>query len=121
MSADCYENAVEYMYRRKQLNDMMDLTLVQGIVTGTGGEVEGVQYGHAWVEEGDICIDVAADVDSPVYVRKDTYYEVGKIDPDMCNRYDHYEMAVAMLEWEHYGPWDDEHMAICEVAEGAVQ
>lgn len=73
--------------------------LVHGIVTGQGA-IEGIQYGHAWVEDGDTVIDNTVGRKIP----KDVYYAIGNI--DYVHRYNLSEVAKMVDKYETYGPWD---------------
>ena len=54
---DCFESALEeLMYSNPFGKDHMDnMTLVHAIVTGQG-KIEGLRYGHAWNEIGDVVV-----------------------------------------------------------------
>ena len=50
---DCYSSAVDTartLAKTLPPEDVEGIRIVHGIVTGTGGDVTGVQYDHAWVE-----------------------------------------------------------------------
>ena len=86
--------------------DLPDIRVVHGLVTGTGGGIEGVRYGHAWVEYEGIAFDFAQGGD-PVSVPVETYYAVGQIDPLETVRYSVREARRLAVQHRHYGPWDD--------------
>jgi len=77
--------------------------LVHGIVTGQGA-IEGIQYGHAWVEYGDKAIDCSANVEMP----KDVYYLLGNI--EYTHEYDGQEVLKMLDKFGTYGPWDKKIM-----------
>ena len=96
---DCYENAAELVLANKEY------TLVHGVVTGQGG-LEGMQYGHAWVEyDGDV-IDNAngRNLRFPAAV----YYHLGKIDPAQQHKYNSAEIREMLMQYEHWGPWEED-------------
>lgn len=94
---DCYSAAGRYIL------DNMDpeLILVHGIVTGQG-DIEGIQFGHAWVEDGNRVIDVSNGRN--IQLPKQFYYKLGKI--KKTKRYKREEALKKMLETGHFGPWE---------------
>ena len=82
-----------------------DILLVHGEVSGQG-PLEGVRFGHAWIEIGDEVIDKANGKN--IRMPKDVYYAVGNIKdkPGKLFKYTWSEARRKMLEHEHYGPWD---------------
>lgn len=76
--------------------------LVHGVVTGQG-PLEGVEYCHAWVLDGDTVIDNTL----PSNLRKlpmDLYYMIGNI--QITREYDAEDVRDMLDEYETYGPWD---------------
>ena len=126
-NGDCYESAGKYMMDLCTLaSDHCDLILVHGEVTGQG-RLEGIKYGHAWVEKGDLVIDKSngRDIEMPKFL----YYQlgrIGEIEVDMSNwgqpgfsssnaatikggnihRYSWEEARQKILEYKHWGPWE---------------
>lgn len=84
-----------------------NLVLVHGIVTGQG-PIEGIQYSHAWVEDGDQVIDKSNGRD--IKLDKHLYYFVGRIEYTV--RYTSDEAREMLLKTENYGPWDEKILAI---------
>ena len=70
----CYVDAYHYMDSHR------NLTLVHGLVTGQG-DIEGIRYNHAWVEDGDTVIDAALKGRGRDNYKfpKDLYYAIGDI------------------------------------------
>ncbi|KKN18187.1 hypothetical protein LCGC14_0958230 [marine sediment metagenome] len=99
---DCFENSVELMME----NRGVDFILVHGLVTGTGGDVIGMRYVHAWVELGNIVIDTSREMNTPVIKAKNNYYEIGKIKASETKRYNLKEVADMVLKYKVYGPWE---------------
>jgi len=116
---DCYEAAGKYM-----MDNCMsgcNLVLVHGEVTGQG-DITGIKYGHAWVEDDDTVIDKSNGRD--ITMPKIVYYILGKIgQPDMSSwgnpnatspvmtsenthRYTWEQTRAKILDYEHWGPWD---------------
>lgn len=86
-------------------------TLCHGRPIGTGGEVAGVRYDHAWVEfdhpvdrDASLVIDQSNGLN--IQCRRSTYYELGSIDPADVARYTPEEAARNMVTTGHYGPWE---------------
>ena len=94
-NGDCFVVASNYVQKHPEA------ILCHGIVTGQG-PIAGVQYNHAWVEEGDTVIDKTVDITLPKIV----YYAIGNI--EIVKRYTFKEMLEQMIEHETYGPWDKE-------------
>jgi len=100
---DCYEAAARYVLG-PLLEGRPGFLVVHGEVTGTGGAVEGVQYGHAWVERGDLVIEVANGKE--LAVPKMLYYVAGQIHQDRVIRYTVDEVKERILRYQHWGPWE---------------
>jgi len=112
---DCYEAAGKYMMDNCMIGDC-DLVLVHGEVSGQGS-LEGVRYGHAWVEDGDTVIDKSNGRD--LRVPKVFYYTLGQISSETfddegyspmggqnVHKYTWEEAREKIIESEHWGPWD---------------
>ncbi len=99
---DCFENSVELMME----NRGVDFILVHGLVTGTGGDVVGMRYVHAWVELGNIVIDTSREINNPIIRAKNNYYEIGKIKVSETKRYNLKEIGDMILKYKVYGPWE---------------
>lgn len=105
---DCYVAA---------LNDFMErgisskgTKLVHGTPTGQG-PIEGIKFGHAWVEEPDpelpgltwvVDKSNGGDTRMPVAL----YYRIGRIDPSEVSKYSYEEMVAMVDRFETYGPWE---------------
>jgi len=94
----CYKLALEHVLNHK------DATLVHGIVTGQC-EIEGVRYGHAWVEFRHNGLDIVFDPSIDKAFPKDLYYSIGEI--EYTKRYTLDEALLILTEQQHYGPWDN--------------
>lgn len=94
---NCYENAVLFILANSWL---------RGAFLVHGRPIRAVepfcQYGHAWIELGESVIDVG----TGFHVPKSRYYEVGKIDPDLCVKYPFLTALKMAKEFGHYGPWE---------------
>ena len=99
-NGDCYQAAANIVV---DLDEDTDLILVHGIVTGQG-PIEGVEYGHAWVEDGGMVIDKSNGRD--ITMPKAMYYGLGNIHKRNTIRYTREEAVKKMLDSGHYGPWD---------------
>ncbi len=100
---DCYRAAGKYVMDSGLFGGNQNLILVHGIVTGQG-PIRGIQYGHAWVEDGDTVIDVSSGRD--LRMPKPIYYALGNIDETQTVRYTSEEMRRKILDSKHWGPWD---------------
>jgi hypothetical protein len=112
---DCYEAAGRYILKKGLRNP--DLRLVHGEVLGRG-DLQGVWFGHAWVEDikKGIVLEVAngrlVKMPKEVYYALGTinipYYENGKVHPPKNNIYvyDINQTRQKTIDFEHWGPWD---------------
>ena len=93
---NCFQAAYDYLIRHP------DTILVHGVVTGQGA-IKGVQYTHAWIEDGDTVIDKTIPEEFSE-LPKMVYYSLGNI--KITRRYTYKEALQQVVETEHYGPWD---------------
>lgn len=101
---DCYQagaNLISGLGKPVGISD--DAKLVHGMVAGQG-QLDGVRFGHCWVEDGDTVYDHSngrkLDIPKPVY------YAIGQIDPEECYYYTKQEAVKFMVDTGHYGPWE---------------
>lgn len=101
---DCYEAAF------KLIDEffLLPARLCHGIATGTGCGIEGVRYGHAWVEihsdSGFIVLDYSNN--KRLVVPGHIYYEAGTINLDEVIRYTREEARLKVMAFDHFGYWD---------------
>lgn len=84
-----------------------NVRVVHGLVTGTGGEIEGHVYGHAWVECRGLVADFSRSSSDPVIVPAQLYYIAGRVDVASRVSYSLAEARRLAVESGHYGPWED--------------
>ena len=77
--------------------------LVHGMVSGQGS-LEGMRYGHCWVESKDTVLDHSNG--KKLEIPTKVYYALGRVDPAECKYYTPKEAAKFMSEEEHWGPWE---------------
>ena len=96
---DCYEISA------KTVLDNPEYTLVHGIVTGQG-RLQGVRYGHAWVEHEGNVIDLSngRNLEFP----KEVYYAIGNIDPNDQYQYNAKDLRKILQYEKHWGPWEED-------------
>ena len=94
---NCFEVALNTL-----LEDKSNYILVHGVVTGQG-PVSGIQFCHAWVEDGDMVIDNTQS-GSNSRLPKALYYAIGNI--TITRRYDWRKMLQMVNKYGTYGPWD---------------
>ena len=109
---DCYEAAGRYMLDNCHKKNLL---LVHAEVTGQG-RIDGVQYGHAFVLDGDTVIDVSNGRN--VRMPKKVYFLLGKIgefdlktediDTSRANMHTYTcdQFREKISKHEHWGPWD---------------
>jgi hypothetical protein len=95
---NCFEVALELMM---SLGETTDALLVHGGCVGRGG-IEGVPFAHAWVELNGRAIDETVPVEMPV----ESFYELGQV--SVTHKYTFRQMLEKVLEFETYGPWEDD-------------
>lgn len=104
---DCYEaNGKFFMGQTLPFlgGSSKNMRLVHGEVTGQGS-LAGVNYGHAWVEDGDTVIDKSNGKN--IRMPKAVYYALGGIDRnDNLHKYTPEEFRRKVSRHEHWGPWD---------------
>jgi len=98
---DCFEAAGRYIIDHAIVGSEKTLVLVHGLVTGQG-KIQGVEFSHAWVEDGDIVIDTSNGRD--IQMPKAAYYALGHIRKTF--RYTLDEARKKFLQFKTYGPWD---------------
>tara|TARA_R110000796_G_scaffold123761_1_gene238118 strand:- start:1321 stop:1758 length:438 start_codon:yes stop_codon:yes gene_type:complete len=76
--------------------------LVHGMVNGQGS-LEGIRFGHAWVEYGNKVLDHSNGKKREV--PKSVYYKLGKIKPEQNKYYTSEEAIKWMMKSKHWGPW----------------
>ena len=96
-NGDCFVVALN-----KFMEDPQRYKLVHGVVTGQGA-IAGIQYCHAWVEDGDNVIDMTLPADMRVFP-KDAYYAIGNI--KITKKYNYRQTLENVCKYETYGPWD---------------
>tara|TARA_Y100000034_G_C6802745_1_gene360203 strand:- start:199 stop:645 length:447 start_codon:yes stop_codon:yes gene_type:complete len=117
---DCYEAAGKYMMEKCLIGDC-NLTLVHGEVSGQGN-LAGIRYGHAWVEDDGTVIDKSNGRN--LKMPKVLYYSIGQIaSADMSkwgqpgfghdvftggnfHKYSWEDARKKILDYGHWGPWD---------------
>lgn len=107
---NCYEAAYTLIRNAAALG-WENVRLVHAIVTGNGGDAEGHDFGHAWVEHdlifGDVYrVRLAADYSSGKSTDLPVEYfrEVGKARE--IREYTVEEALLAATRNRHFGPWD---------------
>jgi hypothetical protein len=102
-TGDCYEAAAQYLIEHAIFpGKEKDIILVHGEVTGQG-PIEGLKYGHAWIEQGGMVIDVSNGRN--LRMPKKAYYKLGRIGKNV-HKYTVEEARKKLLDTQVYGPWD---------------
>jgi len=104
---DCFEAAGKFMMDEGIVGRKKSLRLVHAEVTGQGA-IQGVRFGHAWVEDGDTVIDKSNGRD--VRMPKSIYYALGHVYDDRGDSnmhvYTPQEFRKMVMRYSHWGPWD---------------
>jgi hypothetical protein len=100
---DCYEANGKYILFEHPGDP--SIVLVHGEVTGTGMQVLGLNYGHAWIEEGNTVLDFSNG--RTVRMSKAEFYKRGSISKNNnMHRYTYHEAAEKAVLTGVWGPWD---------------
>ena len=94
MNGDCYEVHAQKILYSKQDNMKLCHGLVWHPATGW--------HGHAWLEKGNMVIDVSNG--NNARMSKSVYYSLGKI--KNIKKYTKKQAIQKMLDTKHYGPWE---------------
>jgi len=69
-----------------------------------------VPYGHAWLERavdlGGFELVICEDAETGVQLPRELYYQLGRINPEECFRYDWAALRRWIKETGHWGPWE---------------
>ena len=103
---ECYENAASMLVMRNLSSVKLteNARLVHGRPTLQCEPF--IEYGHAWIEDGDLVIDPSVDAMNPTTMPRFLYYSLGKIDHEQCLVYTKEEARRWLLAYMHYGPWE---------------
>jgi len=99
-TGDCYEAAGRYMMDHGAGDK--GLVLVHGEVTGQG-PIEGLKFGHSWLEKDGMVIDKSNGRD--LHLSVELYYRLGKIG-DNVHKYDYKQFVEKVIKAKTWGPWD---------------
>lgn len=102
-TGDCYEVAFEGMMSLHQAGRADEAVLVHARVMGQG-HLEGVEFGHAWIEIGGNVHDNSNG--NSIVMPIAAYHALGQVKPENVRRYTFKEAADKALETGVYGPWD---------------
>lgn len=98
----CYPDAYNWMIENEYNHGDNGAMLAHATVTGTGGGIEGVEYGHAFILiNNGYVIDVATGKE--IGFPKDEYYRIGKVKDVKLYTFD--EMLEVSMIKGTYGPW----------------
>lgn len=98
-AGDCFEANFKALLEKPFNNGWV---LCHGIVTGQGGDVKGIRYTHAWLENGNVVYDYSNG--NMLVLSQITYYRIGKIEKVI--RYTVREALRMALATGTYGCWD---------------
>ena len=101
---DCYQANGKYFLDNAVFKNNSGMKIVHGEVTGQG-PLEGINYGHCWVEDGDTVIDVSNG--NNIRMPKALYHRLGRIaENNNIKKYSWNEFQMNIVTKEHWGPWD---------------
>jgi hypothetical protein len=109
-TGDCYymagQFAMDNVFTPKKIEYIGTPYLVHAEVRGQG-KIEGLRYGHAWIEDDENVYDFSNNRE--LIVPKVVYYAIGNIEttnPKKYVRYTFPEARQKMLKTKNYGCWD---------------
>lgn len=109
---DCYKAAGDFAIGSKFYAQKIDFKgepyIVHAEVTGQGS-IEGLRYGHAWVEDDFLVYDYSNNRE--IVFPKEIYYLIGQVNTQDSKKYQKYTFEQArkkMLDTGNYGSWDIE-------------
>ncbi|MCK9435040.1 MAG: hypothetical protein M0R32_09550 [Candidatus Cloacimonetes bacterium] len=99
---DCFVVSGRYVSSEGIKNQ--NLTLVHALIRPRMGRLAGVEYWHAWVEDGNKVIDLSeGKTGEKSEFPKDFYYALA--DPQQIHRYSYEETLERTLAEKNWGPW----------------
>ena len=117
---NCFGDAFDYIFREGVIGGKKDLILVHAIICPIMGPLAGVNFGHAWIEDGNNVIDTSRNNE---VMDKQSYYLLGGLinfptrnfnketqfstKEENIHRYSVQEAKKMVLEHEMYGPWEE--------------
>lgn len=101
---NCYEANGKIMLDLVNSSSDKDWLICHGTVVGRG-EIEGISYGHCWLEfNTDVVFDYSNN--NKVVIRREAYYDLGKI--SNVKKYTGKEFTELIVKNGHWGNFDDE-------------
>jgi hypothetical protein len=92
--------------RNENLPDLgPDPVLVHGFPFGQAGNVKDKKFGHAWIEGNGCVMDCGTLEKSLWLTHRDAYYELGRIDPQECQRYTFDQVIGKVVATGKDGGW----------------
>lgn len=114
-TGDCYNVVYSVATAFLPVLGAQDIRIVHGIAVGRGA-IDGVRFGHAWVEcvvnDGDHVVFDMSNGLPPRAIAVDSYYLLGQINADECIKYTVEEWQRMAVEHENYGPWTQAHLDV---------
>jgi hypothetical protein len=115
---DCFTNAFQYIFQEGVLKGNNNLVITHAIIRPLMGDLAGVEFGHAWVEDGNTIIDSSRNNER---IEKQDYYLFAgllemptmenkqfKVKEDKIKRYSVEDAKRLARQHGYYGPWDDQ-------------
>ena len=112
---DCYRDAFNALSGQA----FEGWRLVHGYPTGTGGEAEGLKYGHAWLLSPDEVW--VFETQGSLLVTTEAYYRIGQIDPEECSVFTLTEARMKALETGVYGVWGTVPAGVVFMEKGKIR
>lgn len=103
---DCFDAAFDFMYENTISNEIPNLKLVHGFVSGQG-KLNGYRFTHAWCEDEDNVYDYSNG--KTVKILKMLYYGIGNINEYQGKYYDKDEFRKMVITHGNKGPWEVEN------------
>ena len=114
----CFDDALDFIAERLKaaslaelLDDVEKLLLVHAICCAP----DGTPYSHAWVEDGNFCIDRGIFNNEYTYfaVEKEEFYLAKCVQE--CTKYSLKEACELNMRHNSYGPWEERYKILLKV------
>lgn len=109
---NCFDQAFEYIFQEGIIKGNNNLQIVHAIIQPLLGPLSGIEFGHAWVEDGDKVIDTSRNNE---VMDKQSYYVLGglmdmwnnKVKEEKIHRYSVEDAKKMAVQKKTAGPWED--------------
>lgn len=112
----CFDDALDYCGERfkEGAPEAHKLILVHAICLKPEGQPgAGERFAHAWVEQGDECVDHGILDGERVRFTAERAEYYARLRPQDVTRYTMREAALMNIRHHTYGPWEERYSVLC--------